>query len=77
MCEPMEITVAVTRGMELYGLLISESEWLCTKEWVLNEWISVIITLVSYWDCRWIWLEQNGVNFLDVTSQNQMLKCPL
>jgi len=35
------------------------------------------ITLVSYWDCSWIWLEQNGVNFLDVTSQNQMLKCPL
>jgi len=28
----MEITVAVTRGIEFYALLISESERLCAKE---------------------------------------------
>ena len=55
--------------------IINKCKWMNLCKGVSFEWMSEItITLVSYWDCRWIWLEQNGVNFLDVTSQNQILK---
>jgi hypothetical protein len=72
--EMMDIN-EVLQGEWNYALLLSDSEWIYAKEWVLD--ISNNNNSNFLLDCRWIWLEQNGVKFLVVTSQNQMLKCPL
>jgi len=73
----MEISVAVTMGMKLYALLVSVNELISKEYWILNQCEYVWTTSYFYLVCRWIQLEQSGVKFLAVTSQNQRLKWPL